>query len=84
MRKNYLCNHFFVTAITALKEIKNFTWNMIRKSISATRIELAHVASEKKKIWGFAGFLWGFLFFLLLVLEVFVVVVVVLLVIKKV
>lgn len=53
---------FFVTASTALKEIKNFTWNTIRKSISASRIELAYVTSEKKNIWDF------FYFVLLLVM----------------
>jgi len=33
----------------SFKGNKNFTWNMIEKSISASRIVLACVAPEKKK-----------------------------------
>lgn len=53
VRKKIICAIIFCHSKHSFKGNKNFTWNMIRKSISASRIGLAHVASEKKYIWGF-------------------------------
>lgn len=44
---------YFCHSKHSFKGNKNFIWNMIRKSISTSRIELAHVTSEKKNIWVF-------------------------------